>query len=31
MSSVLGHSLEHYRRQQRAADSLLGHALCGRA
>jgi len=31
MSSVLGHSLEHYRRQQGAADTLVGHALCGRA
>jgi D-alanyl-D-alanine carboxypeptidase len=29
MSSVLGHTEEHYVRQQRAADTLIGNALCG--
>ncbi|MFC6020228.1 serine hydrolase domain-containing protein [Plantactinospora solaniradicis] len=29
MSSVLGGSPEHFIRQQRATDTLVGHALCG--
>jgi D-alanyl-D-alanine carboxypeptidase len=30
MSSVLGHSPDDFLRQQRAADTLVDHALCGR-
>jgi hypothetical protein len=29
-SSIVGHSLEDVLRQVHAADTLVGHALCGR-